>query len=98
VPPGARASTYRNPNYLVAAPFALRVLTAIEGADYNHPTLAPVPYVGLQYVSIPEFQSLGETISQQLTAYIAGQKTLDEALADSQAAALRVARDGGYLR
>ena len=98
MPPGTRASTYRSPNYLAAAPFALRVLTAIEGADYNHPTLAPVPYVSLQYVSIPEFQSLGETISQQLTAYIAGQKTLDEALADSQAAALRVARDGGYLK
>jgi sorbitol/mannitol transport system substrate-binding protein len=98
VPPGTRASTYRNPNYLASAPFAPRVLAAIEGADHNHPTLAPVPYVGLQYVSIPEFQSLGETISQQLTAYIAGQKTLDEALQDSQAAALRVARDGGYLK
>ena len=98
VPPGTRASTYLNPNYLAAAPFARRVLTAIESADYDHPTLAPVPYVGVQYVSIPEFQSLGETVSQQLAAYIAGQKSLDEALADSQAAALRVAREGGYLK
>jgi sorbitol/mannitol transport system substrate-binding protein len=98
VPPGTRASTYRNPSYLAAAPFARRVLTAIESADYEHPTLLPVPYVGVQYVSIPEFQSLGETVSQQLAAYIAGQKSLDEALADSQAAALRVAREGGYLK
>jgi len=98
VPPGTRASTYRNPSYLAAAPFARRVLTAIESADYEHPTLLPVPYVGVQYVSIPEFQSLGETVSQQLAAYIAGQKSLDEALADSQAAAQRVAREGGYLK
>ena len=54
--------------------------------------------MGVQYVSIPEFQSLGETVSQQLAAYIAGQKTIDAALADSQAAALRVAREGGYLK
>jgi len=98
VPPGTRASTYSNPSYLAAAPFARRVLAAIESADYEHPTLAPVPYVGVQYVSIPEFQSLGETVSQQLAAYIAGQKTIDAALADSQAAALRVAREGGYLK
>ena len=58
----------------------------------------PVPYKGVQYVSIPEFQSLGKTVSQQLAAYISGQKTLEQALADSQAAALKVAREGGYLR
>ncbi len=98
VPPGTRASTYRNPSYLAAAPFARRVLDAIQNADYEHPTLPSVPYVGVQYVSIPEFQSLGETVSQQLAAYIAGQKTLDQALEESQAAALRIARDGGYLK
>ena len=51
-----------------------------------------MPYKGIQYVSIPEFQSLGEAVSQQLAAYIAGQKDLDHALADSQAAALSVVR------
>jgi sorbitol/mannitol transport system substrate-binding protein len=70
----------------------------MESADYEHPTLPPVPYVGVQYVSIPEFQSLGETVSQQLAAYIAGQKSLDDALAESQSAALKVAREGGYLK
>jgi sorbitol/mannitol transport system substrate-binding protein len=98
VPPGTRVSTYTNPSYLAAAPFARRVLAAIESADYEHPTLPPVPYVGVQYVSIPEFQSLGETVSQQLAAYIAGQKSLDDALAESQSAALKVAREGGYLK
>ena len=74
------------------------VLHSIQDADYDHPTLRPVPYKGVQYVSIPEFQSLGEAVSQQLAAYIAGQKPLDQALADSQAAALKVAREGGYLK
>jgi sorbitol/mannitol transport system substrate-binding protein len=98
VPPGTRISTYKNPLYRAAAPFAAMVLSSIESADYDHPTSLPVPYRGIQYVSIPEFQSLGEAVSQQLAAYIAGQKDLDHALADSQAAALSVVRQGGYLQ
>jgi sorbitol/mannitol transport system substrate-binding protein len=98
VPPGTRMSTYRNPAYLAAAPFAGIVLSSIENADYGHPTLSPVPYRGIQYVSIPEFQSLGEAVSQQLAAYIAGQKDIDQALADSQAAALTAVKEGGYLQ
>ncbi len=98
VPPGTRMSTYRNAAYLAAAPFAGIVLSSIESADYDHPTLLPVPYRGIQYVSIPEFQSLGEAVSQQLAAYIAGQKDIDQALADSQAAALTAVKEGGYLQ
>ena len=98
VPPGTRVSTYNNPDYVAAAPFAGLALNSIQSADYERPTLLPVPYKGVQYVSIPEFQSLGETISQQLAAYISGQKSLDQALDDSQEAALKVAREGGYLR
>ena len=97
-PPGTRVSTYANPAYLAAAPFAGVVLRSIQSADYERPTLLPVPYRGIQYVSIPEFQSLGEAVSQQLAAYIAGQKALDQALADCQAAADEAAREGGYLK
>jgi sorbitol/mannitol transport system substrate-binding protein len=98
IPPGTRTSTYANPHYLAAAPFAGIVLQSIQSADYDHPTLRPVPYKGVQYLSIPEFQSLGEAVSQQLAAYLSGQKPLEAALADSQAAALKVAREGGYLK
>ena len=97
VPPGTRVSTYNDPRYLAAAPFAGIILHSIQNADYERPTLSPVPYQGVQYVSIPEFQSLGEAVSQQLAAYVAGQKSLDQALSDSQAAAVKVAREGGYL-
>ena len=44
----------------------------------------PVPYIGVQYVGIPEFQQLGDQVSQQFAAVIAGTATLDDALARSQ--------------
>ena len=98
VPSGTRASTYSDPRYRAAAPFAGIVLSSIESADYQRPTLLPVPYKGVQYISIPEFQSLGEEVSQLLAAYVSGKAPLEQALADSESAALKVAREGGYLR
>lgn len=98
VPPGTRASTYDNPKYKAVADFAPLTLASIKNANYDSPTVQPVPYKGVQYVSIPEFQGLGETVAQELAAYLAGSKTVNEALAASQAAALEVARDGSYLK
>lgn len=73
-------------------------LNAIKNANYDKPTVDAVPYKGVQYVSIPEFQGLGEEVAQELAAYLAGSKSVDDALAASQAAALRVAKEGGYLK
>ena len=85
MPPGTRYSLYSNPNYVSAAPFAKMVLQQIEGAQYDHPTVQPVPYKGVQYISIPEFQGLGTQVAQVLAAYLAGKKNIDQALAESQA-------------
>ncbi len=52
VPPGTRASTYSEA-YLAAAPFARVTLESLKRVDPNHPTLKPVPYVGIQLVTIP---------------------------------------------
>ncbi len=98
VPPGTRESTYENSRYLEAAPFARITLESIKNVNYEKPTIDPVPYVGIQYVSIPEFQSLGELVSQQLSAYLADKKGVDEALEASQEAADKVAAEGGYRR
>jgi len=98
VPPGTRVSTYDNPKYKAVADFAPLTLASIKNANYDAPTVQPVPYKGVQYVSIPEFQGLGETVAQQLAAYLSGKKTVDQALATSQSAALQVAKDGGYLK
>ena len=58
VPPGSRTSLYENPEYQ-KVPFARMTLDSIQAADPNNPTVKPVPYVGVQFASIPEWQSIG---------------------------------------
>ena len=98
VPPGTRLSTYANPKYQEAAPFAAAVLSAIESTDPAHPTAEEVPYSGIQYVSIPEFQGLGTIVGQSIAAALAGQTSADDALAASQAAAVREMTRAGYIK
>jgi sorbitol/mannitol transport system substrate-binding protein len=85
LPPGSRLSTYANPQYRKAAKaFAQPTLRAIETADPYHPTVQPVPYTGVQFLDIPEFQDLGTRVSQQITGTIAGLESLKSALSTSQ--------------
>jgi sorbitol/mannitol transport system substrate-binding protein len=88
VPPGTRTSLYSNPSYLAAAKaFAPITIASINSTDPDHPTVNPVPYVGVQYVDIPQFESLGVTVGQQIAGAIAGTETVSQALTASQAAA-----------
>src|ERR1700742_1181572 len=80
VPPGTRTSLYNNPDYQKAAPFAKMTLDSINSADPTHPTVKPVPYVGVQFVAIPEFEGIGTAVGQQFSAALAGQVTVDAAL------------------
>ena len=96
VPPGTRKSTYEQPEYLKAAPFAKLTLQAIQQADPARPTAEPVPYTGVQYVGIPEFQAIGTHVGQQLAAALAGRTTVDKALQDSQTFVERTMRRAGY--
>jgi sorbitol/mannitol transport system substrate-binding protein len=85
VPPGSRASTYQIPEYRqAAAPYLQPTLDAINNADQEHPTIMQVPYTGIQFVAIPEFQDLGTRVSQQISAAIAGRISVADALAQSQ--------------
>ncbi|MGV9712004.1 ABC transporter substrate-binding protein [Gordonia sp. NPDC003424] len=85
VPPGSRLSTYQLPEYqAIAKPFAEPTLSAMKAANQLEPTLQPVPYTGVQFLAIPEFQDLGTRVSQQISAAIAGQISVDQALAQSQ--------------
>ena len=85
VPPGSRLSTYQIPEYKqVATAFGQVTLDSIEGANPLKPTVQPVPYTGVQFLAIPEFQDLGTRVSQQISAAIAGQKSVAEALEQSQ--------------
>lgn len=85
VPPGTRTSLYNTPQYLqAAAPFASITLQSIDSVDPLHPTLNPVPYVGIQYVDIPQFESLGLLVAQQIAGAIAGTESVSQALQTAQ--------------
>jgi sorbitol/mannitol transport system substrate-binding protein len=96
VPPGTRKSTYDNPEYQKAAPFAKVVYDSIVNADITKPTKDPVPYSGIQYVTIPEFQGIGTAVGQQIAAALAGQTTVDQTLETAQRSTERTMRQAGY--
>lgn len=97
VPPGTRISTYDNPAYLKAAPFAPMVKEMIQSADLAHPTLNPVPYTGIQYVAIPEFQAIGTTVGQLIAGALTGQTSVAQALKEAQARTLATMEQAGYI-
>src|SRR3984885_2149954 len=98
VPPGTRKSTYANPEYKKAAPFGDFVLSAIESASPTDATLQKVPYTGVQFVGIPEFQSFGTVVGQSIAGVVAGQTTVDAALTAGNAAANRAVKQAGYQK
>ena len=98
VPPGTRQSTYDSPEYLAAAPFAKEVEQAIQTADLAHPTAQPVPYTGIQYVAIPEFEAIGTTVGQLIAAALTGQSSVDDVLKRAQAQVTSTMEQAGYLQ
>ncbi|WP_424949891.1 ABC transporter substrate-binding protein [Deinococcus sp.] len=99
VPPGTRSSTYANPAYKKAAgAFSGLVQNAINTADVTKGTKDPVPYTGIQFVAIPEFQALGTQVGQYIAGALSGQTTVDQALTQANDAANKVAKDGKYQK
>ncbi len=98
VPPGTRTSLYKNPEYLKAAPFAQMTLDSINSADPLHPTVQPVPYTGVQFVAIPEFQGIATDVGQDFSAALAGTMTVDAALAKAQASTEDAMKQAGYIK
>ena len=97
VPPGTRTSLYANAEY-AKVPFAKMTLDSINSADPTNPSVKPVPYVGVQFVAIPEFAGIATTVGQIFSAALAGEKTADEALAEAQTAATREMTKAGYIK
>ena len=95
-PPGTRLSTYANADYQKAAPFADFVLKSLQTTDPANPAVTKVPYFGVQYAAIPEFQGIGTTAGQDIAAALAGQDTGDQALAKAQASTERTMKQAGY--
>ncbi|MCX8997190.1 sugar ABC transporter substrate-binding protein [Rhizobiaceae bacterium BDR2-2] len=97
VPPGTRTSLYENPEY-AKVPFARMTLESINAADPTKPTVDPVPYVGVQFVAIPEFQGIGTAVGQQFSAALAGQVTAEQALQSAQTLTVREMTRAGYIK
>jgi sorbitol/mannitol transport system substrate-binding protein len=97
VPPGTRTSLYENPEYQ-KVPFAKMTLDSINSADPTKPTVDPVPYVGVQFVAIPEFQGIGTAVGQQFSAVLAGTTSLEDGLAAAQELTTREMTKAGYIK
>ncbi|MGO2769624.1 ABC transporter substrate-binding protein [Pseudomonas taetrolens] len=95
VPPGTRASTYSDA-YLKAAPFAKITLESLKVANPKDPNLKPVPYVGIQLVTIPEFQAVGTQVGKLFSAALIGQTSVDQALSAAQQTTEREMKRAGY--
>ncbi len=98
VPTGTRKSTYANAEFRKAAVFADAESVAIHTANPNDSTLPKSPYVGVQFAAIPEFQTIGVAVGQQISAALAGKTTVDAALKAGQQAAEREMRKAGYYK
>jgi sorbitol/mannitol transport system substrate-binding protein len=98
VPPGTRTSTFNNPNYQKAAPYWKVILDSMNTADPNNATLHKVPYTGVQFVGIPEFQEIGDRVTQNLSGVLSGSVSINDALSLSQSQTERIMRQAGYLK
>lgn len=90
VPYGKRQSTFDNAEFQSGAPFYEAAREAISSTDPNDPGVQPRPYKGVQFVGIPEFISLGTSVSEDIAAAIAGNMTVEEALERGQVEAQKV--------
>ena len=97
LPPGSRQSTYEIPGYAeIAENYADPTLDAMDNATQENCMVHEVPYEGLQFLAIPEFQDLGTRVGQQISAAIAGSQSVEDALTQAQTFAETVARTYGW--
>ncbi len=97
MPPGSRTSTYAIPEYQKATnAFSALALASIQGANPLQPTVEPVPYTGVQYVDIPEFEQIGDFTSQQIAGAISGGLSTADAIKTSERKAKEVLEEAGY--
>ncbi|MBH2017766.1 MAG: sugar ABC transporter substrate-binding protein [Burkholderiales bacterium] len=99
VPSGTRRSTYEAGPFRRANPHADVELQAINTADQNDPTLPRSPYVGIQWVGIPEFQAIGTAVGHQVARLLQPKPPSVEAvLEQAQHTTLRKMRSAGYIK
>ena len=94
VPAGKRTSTYSNADYLKSASaFASQTLNSINSVDPTNPGVQPRPAPGVQFVAIPEYADMATQVSQLVSSAIANKMTVDQALDQGQAIAVKEVTD-----
>jgi len=68
------------------APLTAKIMSEVNP---KQPGVKPQPWVGIQYVTIPEFQDVGNQTSQLVADAIAGRRPLQLALDQGQKIAQR---------
>jgi sorbitol/mannitol transport system substrate-binding protein len=91
-PPGVRRSTYEQPAYRAAAPFAPFVRAAIESANPADNTLEPAPYEG-HYVARVEYPAVGDLVGAEMQRMLLGKATVTQALSRAQRIVAERVRD-----
>ncbi|HBB77986.1 MAG TPA: sugar ABC transporter substrate-binding protein, partial [Pseudomonas sp.] len=56
----------------------------------------PVPYVGIQLVTIPEFQAIGTQVGKMFSAALTGQMPVEQMLTAVQQSTTREMKRAGY--
>lgn len=91
-PSGVRQSTYDLDAYK-SVPYAAATLAAYDGATFTH---TDRPYNGIQYITLPEWSSIGDEIAQQVALYVTGEQDLDAVISDGVSYLQNVKEEGGY--
>lgn len=98
MPSGTRLSTYQRPEFTKAARFAMTEAIAMVTANPRDATEGKAPYVGVQFVAIPEFPEIGNATGAEIRDALAGQQTVDQALQKAQTQTEQRMRAAGYYR
>lgn len=97
VPPGTRTSTYENPDYLEgAAAYADLTLSTINTARTEFEGANDLERAS--WVDVPEWPATGDNLGKIFSAVVAGDKSVDDALAEADAEVQRMIDDAGYAK
>jgi len=96
-PAGTRTSTYDNPGYQKAAPFAGFVRDAIAHSNPDGKTKNPRPDTGAQFADIPQFQAIGTQVGQAAAALLSSDESVETMLGTSERSVTRTMRQSGYM-
>lgn len=97
-PAGTRISTYENELYLQSAPFAEFVLENINDGKPLGSTQRTASAGSKNYVSIPDFHSIGDYVGSLLVKVIQGKMSQAQALEKSQKFAEKKLQDSEYYK